>query len=89
MKGETGYLLPYGCAHAPMTYKWNFGGLLLLLFSINKYYKIFLLLILPILLNVLSRLYFNNYKLNSVVIIPSKRILEPKPVTELVFPNIC
>lgn len=37
MKGETGYLLPYGCAHAPMACKWNFGGLLLLLFSINKY----------------------------------------------------
>jgi len=26
MKGETGYLLPYGCAHAPMAYKWHFGG---------------------------------------------------------------
>lgn len=36
MKGETCYLLPYGCTHAPMAYKWDFGGFLLLLF-INKY----------------------------------------------------
>lgn len=34
MKGETRYLLPYGCTHAPMAYKWNFGGFLLF---INKY----------------------------------------------------
>lgn len=26
MTGETGYLLPYGCAHAPKAYKWDFGG---------------------------------------------------------------
>lgn len=31
MKGETGYLLPYGCAYARIAYKWIFGGLLFLL----------------------------------------------------------
>lgn len=55
MKGETGYLLPYGCAHAPVAYKWNFGGLLLLLFSINKRFPISTS---PC--NVLSKLYFIN-----------------------------
>lgn len=37
MKGETGYLLPYGCAYAHIAYKWIFGGLLFLLLRFSYF----------------------------------------------------
>lgn len=74
MKGETGYLLPDGCVHAPKAYEWNCGGLLLLFF-IDKYLEtsLFLPVLAVLLLNVLSRVYCNNYKLNFIIIKENKQ----------------
>lgn len=75
MKGETGYLLPYGCAHAPEAYKWKLGGFAFMFLSSTSIEIFFLFLPVPVvlLLNILSRVYCHNYKLNFIIIKENKQ----------------